>query len=219
MTAVATKGLAIYLHKGGVAATELVPTAISKASPAVVTVASATGLTRGDVVKMESTGFKELDGKTFVLGTVDTTANTFELLGADTTASTATLGATPKAHVYKAADQIKLCLSSIDFSTEAGGSVSVGTFCSPSASIATPPQTAGTITMNGYIDKADGGYTELLAAVEDGVQRMLQIVLPQDQGYIVAPVTLSSIGWQTPLEGAIGFTASGSLGSKPVHLF
>jgi len=219
MTAVATKGLAIYLHKGGVAATELVPTAISKASPAVVTVASATGLTKGDVVKMESTGFKELDGKTFVLGTVDTTANTFELLGADTTASTATLGATPKAHVYKAADQIKLCLSSIDFSTEAGGSVSVGTFCDPSATISTPATTAGTVTLNGFIDKADTGYAELLKAAEDGVARMIEIVLPQDQGYIVAPVTLSSIGWQTPLEGAIGFTASGSLGSKPVHLF
>jgi hypothetical protein len=219
MTAVATKGLAIYLHKGGVAATELVPTAISKASPAVVTVASATGLTKGDVVKMESTGFKELDGKTFVIGTVDTTANTFQLIGADTTASTGTLGATPKAHVYKAADQIKLCLSSIDFSTEAGGSVSVGTFCDPSATIATPAATAGTVTLNGFIDKADTGYAELLKAAEDGVARMIEIVLPQDQGYIVAPVTLSSLGWQTPLEGAIGFTASGSLGSKPVHLF
>jgi hypothetical protein len=219
MTAVATKGLAIYLHKGGVAATELVPTAISKAKPAVVTVASAAGLTKGDVVKLETTGFKELDGKTFVLGNVDTTANTFELLGADTTASTGALGANPKAHVYQAADQIKLCLSSIDFSTEAGGSVSVGTFCDPSASIATPATTAGTVTLNGFIDKADTGYAELLKAAEDGVARMIEIVLPQDQGYIVAPVTLSSIGWQTPLEGAIGFTASGSLGSKPVHLF
>ena len=219
MPAFSSKGLAIYLHKGGVAATELVPTAISKASPAVVTVASATGLTKGDVVKMESTGFKELDGKTFVIGTVDTTANTFQLIGADTTASTGTLGATPKAHVYKAADQIKLCLSSIDFSTEAGGSVSVGTFCDPSATIATPATTAGTVTLNGFIDKADAGYAELLKAAEDGVARMIEIVLPQDQGYIVAPVTLSSIGWQTPLEGAIGFTASGSLGSKPVHLF
>ena len=219
MPAFSSKGLAIYLHKGGVAATELVPTAISKAKPAVVTVASAAGLTKGDVVKLETTGFKELDGKTFVLGNVDTTANTFELIGADTTASTGTIGANPKAHVYKAADQIKLCLSSIDFSTEAGGSVSVGTFCDPSATISTPAATAGTVTLNGFIDKADTGYAELLKAAEDGVARMIEIVLPQDQGYIVAPVTLSSIGWQTPLEGAIGFTASGSLGSKPVHLF
>ena len=217
MTAVATKGLAIYLHKGGVAPVELVPTAISSAKPAVVTVAATTGVTAGDVVKMETTGFKELDGKTFVVGTV--TSTTLELLGSDTTATTGTIGGSPKAHVYAAKDQIKLCLSSIDFSTEAGGSVSVGTFCDPSASIATPATTAGTVTMNGYIDKADLGYDELLKAVEDGVARMLEIVLPQSQGYIVAPVTLSSIGWQTPLEGAIGFTASGTLGSKPVHLF
>ena len=217
--AVSTKGLSIYLHKGGVAATELVPTAISKAKPAVVTVAAVAGVIKGDVVKLDTTGFKELDGKTFVVGTVDAAANTFELIGADTTASTGVLGANPKAHVYKAADQIKLCLSSIDFSTEAGGSVSVGTFCDPSASIATPATTAGTVTLNGFIDKADTGYAELLKAAEDGVARMIEIVLPQDQGYIVAPVTLSSIGWQTPLEGAIGFTASGSLGSKPVHLF
>jgi hypothetical protein len=219
MPAVSTKGLSVYLHKGGVAATELIPTAITKAKPAVVTVAAATGLTKGDVVKLDTTGFKELDGKTFVIGTVDTTANTFELIGADTTASTGVLGANPKAHVYKAADQIKLCLSSIDFSTEQGGSVGVGTFCDPSASIATPPATAGSVTMAGYIDKADLGYGELLKAVEDGASRMLQIVLPQDQGYIVAPLALSSLGWTTPLEGAIGFTASGSLSSKPVHLF
>lgn len=219
MPAVSTKGLSVYLHKGGVAATELIPTAITKAKPAVVTVAAATGLTKGDVVKLDTTGFKELDGKTFVIGTVDTTANTFELIGADTTASTGVLGANPKAHVYKAADQIKLCLSSIDFSTEQGGSVGVGTFCDPSASIATPPATAGSVTMAGYIDKADLGYGELLKAVEDGASRMLQIVLPQDQGYIVAPLSLSSLGWTTPLEGAIGFTASGSLSSKPVHLF
>ena len=219
MPAVSTKGLSVYLHKGGVAATELIPTAITKAKPAVVTVAAATGLTKGDVVKLDTTGFKELDGKTFVVGTVDAAANTFELIGADTTASTGVLGANPKAHVYKAADQIKLCLSSIDFSTEQGGSVGVGTFCDPSASIATPPATAGSVTMAGYIDKADLGYGELLKAVEDGASRMLQIVLPQDQGYIVAPLALSSLGWTTPLEGAIGFTASGSLSSKPVHLF
>ena len=219
MPAVSTKGLSVYLHKGGIAATELIPTAITKAKPAVVTVAAVTGVTKGDVVKLETTGFKELDGKTFVVGTVDTTANTFELIGADTTASTGVLGANPKAHVYKAADQIKLCLSSIDFSTEQGGSVGVGTFCDPSASIATPPATAGSVTMAGYIDKADLGYGELLKAVEDGASRMLQIVLPQDQGYIVAPLALSSLGWTTPLEGAIGFTASGSLSSKPTHLF
>jgi hypothetical protein len=219
MAAVSTKGLAIYLHKGGVAATELVPTAITKAKPAVVTVASVTGVTAGDVVTLDTTAFPELDGKTFVVGNVVTAGNTFELVGSDTTGSAATLGANPKAHVLKAADQIKLCLSSIDFSTDAGGSVSCGTFCDPTASIATPPQTAGTITMNGFIDKLDAGYGELLKAVEDGVQRMLQIVLPQSQGYIVAPVTLSSLGWGTPLEGAISFTASGSLGSKPVHRF
>jgi len=217
MTAVATKGLAIYLHKGGVAPVDLTPTAITSAKPAVVTVAATTGITAGDVVKMETTGFKELDGKTFVVGTV--TSTTFELTGSDTTATTGALGANPKAHVYAAKDQIKLCLASIDFSTEAGGSVSVGTFCDPSASIATPATSAGTVTMTGYIDKADLGYDELLKAVDDGVARMLEIVLPQTQGYIVAPVTLSSIGWTTPLEGAIGFTASGTLGSKPIHVF
>lgn len=217
MAAVATKGLAIYLHKGGVAPVDLTPTAITSAKPAVVTVAATTGITAGDVVKMETTGFKELDGKTFAVGTV--TSTTFELLGSDTTATTGTLGANPKAHIYAAKDQIKLCLASIDFSTEAGGSVSTATFCDPSASIATPPTSAGTVTMTGYIDKADLGYDELLKAVEDGVSRMLEIVLPQSQGYIVAPVTLSSIGWTTPLEGAIGFTASGTLGSKPIHVF
>jgi hypothetical protein len=219
MAAISTKGISIHLSKGGVAATELVPTAISSAKPAVVTVASVANLAKGDVVKMEGTGFKELDGKTFTIGTIVSAANTFELTGSNTTGTTGTLGATPKAHVYRIVDSVKLCLASIDFSTSEGSTVSTGTFCDPSASIATPATTAGTMSLTGYVNAADPDYAELLVAEADGATRMLSIELPQNNGYIVAPVTISSVSWQTPLEGAIGYTFSGSLGSKPVHLF
>ena len=61
---------------------------------------------KGQAVKVSGTDFKALDGKTFVVGTVvDDTS--IELVGADTTGSTETLGATPKLTIYSADDVVK----------------------------------------------------------------------------------------------------------------
>lgn len=217
--AVSTKGLRVTLAKGGVASTELVLTAVSSATPAVVTVASVTGITKGDVVKIDGSGFRELDGQVFTVGTVTAASNTFELVGSNTTGTTGTLGATPKAHVTKAADMTLLCLASIDFSATEGSTISTGTFCDPSSSIAVPPSSAGTLSMSGFIDVGDAGYKELLAAEIDGKARVLSIELPQNQGHIVANCVVSSLSFQTPLEGAVGFQASGSLTTRPRHVF
>jgi hypothetical protein len=212
MSVINTKGVAIYISKGSATATALVPTAISTASPAVVTVASATGLTKGDVVTFETTGFNELDGKTFVVGAVDTTANTFEVIGGNTTGTTGTLGATPKASVYKAADQVKLCLSGIEIGQPSTSEIDVSTFCG-TASLpgkATP----GSLSLTGYADKADAGLAELILADEDGKARFFEIVLPNDNGYFVGQVTFSGYGMTVPLEGAVGFTITGSQTQK-----
>ena len=107
-----SKGVEIYMSKAEATPLEIVPTAISAAKPAVVSLASTTSIQTGDVVKVSGTDFKELDGKSFVVGTiVDDTS--IELLGSDTASSTATLGASPKLHIYTADDVVKLCLASI----------------------------------------------------------------------------------------------------------
>jgi hypothetical protein len=173
----------------------------------------------GDVVKMGRVGYPEIDNKVYVIGTIDDTANTFEVLGSDTTGSTGALEPSPTVSVVKVADFAKLCLSNIAPNAATPGTFSVGTFCDPTASLPNPVTEAGTITLDGYVDVQDPGYAELLKAEEDGGERYLEVVLPRDLGYIVVPITISSVTWTLPLEGAIGFSAAGAMGSKPRHLY
>jgi hypothetical protein len=218
MAAKSTKGTVVYLSDG-TDPTTLVPTAISKASPAEVTVASVVGLTVGDPVRVVTSGLTELDGKLFAVANIDAVENTFDLVGSDTTDSTGSLAMSPSIQVYESADMVKLCLAELTFNPETPGTIAVGTFCDPSATLPATATGAGTATMTGFVDIADPGYAALLAAEEDGVTRMLQMVFPQGQGYLMAPITISSVTWQTPLEGGIGFTANAALASKPVHRF
>ena len=74
------------------------------------------------------------------------------------------------------------------------------------------------LSFAGYVDVAAVDYPALLAAAEDGKQRIIRINLPGN-GFIVAPVTVSSITWDLPLDGAVSFSGSAVLGSKPVHRF
>lgn len=218
MAAYSTKGTAIYLTKGSATVVDLTPTAITSAKPAQVTVANT--LVNGDIVRPSNTGFKELDGKVFVVGSA--TATSFTLVGSDTTGSTGTLSASPVIHATNAADQVKLCLSSISIDASQASSLSVATFCDNQASISVPPSTAGTFTIQGYVDadpSTDAGYVELLKAVEDGKQRDLQIVSPNGKSFWICPVTVSAASWSNPVDGAAAFTFSGSLNSAQKHIF
>jgi len=76
----------------------ITPTAITKASPAVVTAQSVLNLKDGDTVSIPvaGTGFSEIDGQTWTVGSVNYTTNKFSLLTSNTTASTGTLKTKPK---------------------------------------------------------------------------------------------------------------------------
>jgi hypothetical protein len=77
---------------------------------------------------------------------------------------------------------------------------------------------AGTLTIGGYVDISSEDYPALLTATEDGLSRLIRIELPNN-GYIVAPIIVSQITWELPLDGAISFTGTATLGSKPAHRF
>ena len=212
------KGVEIYMSKAEATPLEVVPTAISSASPSVVSLASTTGIQEGDVVKVSGTDFNELDGKMFVVGTiVDDTS--IELVGSDTTGSTATLGSDPKLHVYVSDDVVKLCLASITINSETPSTISTATFCDPSASIPSATTQAGTIALTGWIDPNCEDYQEILKAEEDGLKRVFYIALPNDMGTIVCEGTMSTIAFDIPIDGALGFSTTLVLSSKPVHLF
>ncbi len=223
-TAYWTKGQKVDVLKGSASATSLIPTAISKAAPAVVTVASITGIAVGELIKIPDTsvagasGFTELNGKTWVVGSI--TGSTFTLLGSDTSVSAGALAASPSFSRYaEAASMVNTCFSDITPNVEAPATISVATFCDPSATIPSAVVAPGTVDIAGYIDKSDVGFQELFKAYNDGVSRSWRVTMGSSQGYIVLEGVLSSFVPGMPIDGAYAYTGSITLGTKYRHLF
>lgn len=216
MAVVSTKGLKIWLQKAAAVAANLEPTAITDAAPPVITVASTAGMANGDVVTFSDTGFPELDGKTGIVGAL--TGTTFTAIGLDTTGSAGVLGPDPVASYFAADDLCNLCLSAIDIGDNAPSPVSVATFCNPVASVPGNPQPA-TIGFSGYIDVSDPCYGEMLAAVADGLPRVLKIDFPGSNGYLVTTVIVGSKNYAIPLEGSAAYTFTSTQTTELEHLF
>lgn len=222
--ATSTKGTKLCVLAKSATGTPLVPTAISKATPAEVSVAATTGLKAGMLVKFPATGatgatgFAELDGKVWAVANV--TGTTFDLVGSDTTASTATLAGTPSITAYQGAnDMACICASVIEFNPEDSNTVSVATFCDPTATIPSQVVGAGTVNLEGYVDTNDAGFLELLKASEDGVSRDFRITRGDGTSYYLFSGIVGNITPTLPLDGAEGFSTSITLGSKYRFLF
>jgi hypothetical protein len=169
----------------------------------------------GDIVAVAGTTYKELDGKYFVAGP-NTTATEIELLGSDGTKAADQGTFTGEAWVYS--ETTNLCLNALAINADTPGTISVATYCDPTASLPATVAQAGTLTFGGFVDVTAEDYPALLSASEDGLKRIIRIELP-DNGFIVAPITVASLTWDLPLDGAIGFNGSATLASKPVHRF
>ena len=222
MSATSTKNTKFHLSGPISGFAPLTPTAISKAKPAVVSVASVASMINGDIVNIPAgkTGLSEIDGKTWIVANINTGANTFELLGSDTTASTGTLIAAPEIeHTPDTALVALTCtLAEFTINTETPGNISTATFCDVSAQIPSSVVAAGTATFSGFIDITSTGYQNLLNSVEDGLERILRITLPNNQ-YLIAPLIVSSLGFTVPLDGVQGFNGTMTLTSKFRHRF
>jgi hypothetical protein len=217
MAASTSKGVTVCMTKTGSTGTAITVTAVSKAKPAEITATNT--LSDGDVVVFPTgaTGFSEIDGKTWVVS--GATGAKFSLVGSDTTGATATFAAganTPKG--YKAADMVCLCWSSLGFNPESPQTISVGTFCDPSAQIASSVTGAGTVDFGGYVDITADDYKALVAAELDGGVHDFRITLPNN-GFIVFKGSISSLNVDVPLEGAVAYSGQITLSSKPRHLF
>lgn len=188
-------------------------TSVTATNPCVIT--STNDARKGDLVTIAGTGSPLLDGKTFVAGP-NTSSTEIELIGADLEGQELPSVFTGTASTYS--DVTCLCLNALAINAETPGTVSVATYCDPTASIPSVVVQAGTLTFGGYVDVTAEDYPALLDAEEDGLQRIIRIELPGN-GYIVAPLTISQLTWDLPLDGAIAFTGTGTLGSKPKHLF
>lgn len=214
--AYSTKGMKIWIS-GATAPISLVPTAISKAKPAVVTATNT--LTDGAVIYATNTGFPELDGKYWPISAP--TGSQFALQGSDTVASGGSLAASPTVQAYSRAGALDLgCLGKgITFNSDAPAAVQAGTYCDPSLAITSPIIPPTTIEITGNINVADPAYSELLKATVDGVSRPLDIELPFGQGDIVGPAVVSLVTWDLPVDGVQGFTATLTCSTAPIHRF
>ena len=115
------------------------------------------------------------------------------------------------AQLYQAINNINLCLSGFDIAAATTNEVDTSTYCAESSVLG--KTTPGTITLTGYGDKEDVGLKELLRAESDGIPRLLTITLPGNLGWLIGVISIGSISWQVPLEGAVGYSANASQNS------
>jgi hypothetical protein len=213
MAAKSTKGVQICLTGDTAATPAKTITAIAAGTAANSVDVSATGtFVVGDLVKFGDVGYASLNNKSFPVTALSTGG--FEI--SNVTLGAGTLSASPKVEHFEAADLTCLCLSSVGIQADSGSSINVGTFCEPTATIPGAAGGAGTLSFAGFVDVTAKDYPALLAAVEDGKERIIRITLPGN-GYITAPLTIASITWDIPLDGAVGFSGTATLASKPKH--
>lgn len=215
MTAQASSNIDIWLTTGS--ATSVAMTAApTQAKPSVVG-CQTTGIVDGDLVIPRATAMGSLDNMPYCAD--DPSGSDLKLLGSDASADLA--GQQGTLDHYDATAVTKLCLASLSMSASEPSTVGVGTYCDPTASLPSAVVEAGTMSFTGYVDINSDDYVALYEASLKQDQRYIRIDLVKygEQGYLVAPVTVSAFTWDLPLEGAIGYSGTFVLGSKVRHLF
>ena len=160
MTAQSTEDVSIWITTGS--PTELTVSSATKAAPAVVTVTSNPdpAIVDGDLCYIYETESDNLNG---IWAGGSASAATFAALSSNTTNDTVAV-ASGKVDHYEQGDLTKLCLSAININGTEPNTISVATFCSPTATIDSQVQEAGTLTMEGYVDVTSPDYPALYEA-------------------------------------------------------
>lgn len=212
MTAIPTKGTEFWLEAGthNQSKNPIKPTAITKANPAVCTVAAST-IIPGEVIWVEGTGFPELDNAYFIAGD-ETTATSVVLIGSNTTGSTGTLKATTaELHPFvENVDCYLLCPAQFSYDAGTAQNVAVATFCTPAATIPGTP-TDGTATFSGYTDPTSAAYRQMMQATRDQNSRTIIIRVPGDTGAVVLEGIVTGYTEDYTIGNAISFTTTMAL--------
>ena len=200
------------------AANDLTPTAIAAvagtaSSPPDVTITVANTAVAGEVVKFGDVGYPSLNNKSFVI----TSATATDFVIGNVVLGSGALSATPKISHFLESEMKCMCLSEFTISTAAPAVIDTSTYCG-SSSIPSAKVEAGTASAAGYVDTTDAGFLAILDAIENGGERILRIALGEN-GYIVAPVTLSGLSYTLPLDGAQSYAFQFTFGAVPKHVF
>jgi len=221
MTARNTKGLKISVVKPDATPVSETITGATAGKPTTIQVADTTGFAVGDMIKVApgATGLASVDGKWHVITAVASPGTTAFSIDADSTGGTVALGGTPTFSYYASATALQgICWSELTLNVDEPDTQSVATYCDPTATISSAATSAGSLSFAGFVDIKDADYAMLLDLVDNGNHTAIRIDLPGN-GYLFAPVTFSSITWDLPLDGAIGYSGSATLSSKMVHAF
>ena len=220
MTARNTKGLTISVVKAGATPTTATLTRATAGATTTLDVASTAAYRVGDMIFVsdKATGLPQIDNKWHVIMAIDAGGTEFTV-NVNTTGGTVALGATPTfKHYVSATDLQGMCWSSLTLNVDEPDTQSVGTYCDPTATVSSGATAAGTISFAGFVDVSDNDYKALVSMIENATPTAIRINLPNN-GYLIAPVTFSSMTWDLPLDGAIGYSGTATLGSKMVHVF
>ena len=220
MTAVSTQDVSIYFSKtNGTALTCTAPTGTTGSE--IVMPCSAGTVAQYDVVQFRGTGWNKVDNACIAKAAASDADIT--LLGLENTYASASNDPT-KSVVYGQNDFIKLCLSEMTINANDPSTVSVATYCNPSAIIESAVQEAGTFAFGGYLNVCDADYPELYRLCADQEQVVIKIDLGNDgdcqQGWLIAEGTCSSsMQWDLPIDGAMAYSGSVLLQNKFRHFW
>lgn len=188
----------------GTAATKAI-SAVSKANPAVVT-STAHGLASGDAVKIAGVvGMTELNGLTAVVNVL--TANTFELLGVDSTGyGTYTSGGTAAPITFS-----NMC-ELTGYNRQGGTSpeIDATTICSTAAESETGLPDYGTTQLDYNFAPRTAIQIAIKNAYSAGAVLPVRVTLPNAGGYMVQLGTVQ----QTSEQASVGGLWTGSLTIK-----
>jgi hypothetical protein len=220
MTAVSTKDVSIYFTKTkGTALTCTAPTGTAN-SPISVPCSSGSGAAY-DVVQFRGTGWNKVDNSCVAAAEFSDAAIT--LLGLENTYQGEASDPT-KAVVYGSSDWIKLCLSELTINSADPNTVSVATYCNPTAVMESAVQESGTFGFGGFMNVCDDDYPVLYRLCADQEEVVIKIDLGNNgdcqQGWLIAEgVCSSSMQWSLPIDGAIEYSGQVILQNKFRHFW
>lgn len=171
-------------------------TGITQANPAVVT-STAHGLDDGDVVRFDGVvGMTELNGRTYVIDNV--TANTFELIGVNSTAYAAYVsGGTAAPATFS-----DFCeLTGVNQQDGTADRTEVTSICSTAKEFVTGLSDSGTVTLDYNFAPLQNVQAALRAAKVGGTDLAFEIVLPEAGGRIRMFGTVTATSFQGGVNG------------------
>lgn len=207
-----SRGTKVYL---GGSLEELAITSVSKAAPAVVTLAAAPAAGEvevGDFVSVKGTGFKSLDGKVFQVDTVALADVT--LKASDTSAEAGTV--TGGLMTSSAEDMVEICFASVTRDSPAAATLDVTTLCDAERQQLTGMPNNGTWTAQGFYDPASAGQIALHEAYDMGDTRIVAIV-PPDNSVIAFNTQINQLSESFAVDQPIQITTGGVVLGKVTY--